>query len=114
VIVMTGMGMGAVCALLAVSVQSEPRVVLALAASMGALGMCEGVFWTTATDIGGRNRGLVAAFMNAFGNAGGLVSPTLTPVLAQSSLGWPGAITVACAIVAAGGFVWCWITPPPK
>jgi hypothetical protein len=52
--------------------------------------------------------------MNAFGNAGGLVSPTLTPVLAQSSLGWPGAITVACAIVAAGGFVWCWITPPSK
>jgi hypothetical protein len=34
-------------------------------------------------------------------------------VLAQSSLGWPGAITVACAIVAAGGFVWYWITPPP-
>jgi ACS family glucarate transporter-like MFS transporter len=75
--------------------------------------MCESVFWTTATDIGGRDRGLAAATMNTFGNAGGLVSPTLTPVLAQSSLGWPGAITVACAIVAAGGFVWCWITPPP-
>ena len=113
VIVMTGMGMGAVGALVAVSVQSEMYVVLALAASMGALGMCESVFWTTATDIGGRNRGLAAAVMNTFGNAGGLVSPTLTPVLAQSSLGWSGAITVACAIVAAGGFVWCWITPPP-
>jgi MFS family permease len=113
VIVMTGMGMGAVGALVAVSVQSELHVVLALAVSMGALGMCEAVFWTTATDIGGRNRGLVAAVMNTFGNAGGLVSPTLTPALAQSSLGWPGAITVACAIVAAGGFVWCWITPLP-
>jgi MFS family permease len=112
--VMAGMGMGAVCALLAVSVQSEPHVVLALAASMGALGLCEGVFWTTATDVGGRNRGFAAAFMNAFGNAGGLVSPTLTPVLAQSALGWSGAIAVACAIVAAGGFVWCWITPPPS
>jgi MFS family permease len=112
-IVMAGMGMGAVGALVAVSVQSEPHVVLALAAAMLALGLCEAVFWTTATDLGGRNRGLAAAVMNAFGNAGGLVSPTLTPVLAQSSLGWPGAITVACAIVAAGGFVWCWITPPP-
>jgi ACS family D-galactonate transporter-like MFS transporter len=112
VIVMTGMGMGAVGALVAVSVQSELYVVLALAVSMGALGLCEAVFWTTATDIGGRDRGLAAAVMNTFGNAGGLVSPTLTPVLAQSSLGWPGAITVACAIVAAGGFVWCWITPP--
>jgi MFS family permease len=111
VIVITGMGMGAVGALIAVSVQSELHVVLALALSMGALGLCEAVFWTTATDIGGRQRGLVAAVMNTFGNAGGLVSPTLTPALAQSSLGWPGAITVACAIVAAGGFAWCWITP---
>jgi hypothetical protein len=51
--------------------------------------------------------------MNACGNAGGLVSPTLRPVLAQSSLGWPGAITAPCAIVAAGGFVWCWITALP-
>jgi MFS family permease len=114
VTVITGMGMGAVGALVAVSVSSELQVVSALAVSMGALGMCEGVFWTTVTDIGGRNRGLAAAFMNTFGNAGGLVSPTLTPVLAQSSLGWPGAITVACAIVAAGGFVWCWITPLPS
>jgi MFS family permease len=114
VIVMTAMGMGAVAALVAVSVQAELHVVLALAVSMGALGLCESAFWTTATDIGGRNRGLVAAFMNAFGNAGGLVSPTLTPVLARSSLGWPGAIAVACAIVAAGGFVWCWITPLPR
>lgn len=113
VIVMTGMGMGAVWALLAVSAESELRVVAALAVSMGALGLCESVFWTTATDLGGRNRGLVAAFMNAFGNAGGLVSPTLTPMLAQSALGWSGAIAVACAIVAAGGFLWCWITPPP-
>jgi MFS transporter, ACS family, D-galactonate transporter len=113
VIVMTGMGVGAVGALVAVSVPSESHILLALAVSMGALGMCEGVFWTTATDMGGRNRGLVAAFMNAFGNAGGLVSPTLTPILARSSLGWPGAIAVACAIVAAGGFVWCWITPVP-
>jgi MFS family permease len=113
VIVMTGMGVGAVGALVAVSGRSELHVVSALSVSMGALGMCEGVFWTTATDIGGRNRGLAAAFMNAFGNAGGLVSPTLTPILAQTSLGSPGAITVACAIVAAGGFVWCWIAPPP-
>jgi len=111
VMVMTGMGMGAIAALVAVSFQSELHVVLALAVSMGALGMCESVFWTTATDIGGRNRGLAAAFMNTFGNAGGLVSPTLTPMLAQSALGWTGAIMVACAIVAAGGFVWSWITP---
>jgi MFS family permease len=111
VVVIVGMGMGAMGALVAVLVQSELHVVLALAVSMGALGMCEGVFWTTATDIGGRNRGLAAACMNALGNAGGLVSPTLTPVLAQSSLGWAGAITVACVIVAAGGLVWCWITP---
>lgn len=112
-IVMTGMGVGALGALAAVSVEGEQSVVLALAVSMGALGICEGVFWTTATDIGGRNRGLAGAFMNACGNVGGLISPTLTPILAKS-LGWGGAITVACAIVALGGLAWCWITPPTQ
>ena len=50
--------------------------------------------------------------MNTGGNIGGLIAPVLTPFLAQS-LGWPGAITVACAICGIGGLVWLLITPTP-
>ena len=111
-IVMTGMGLGAVFGLIGVNVESFVSVSVFLAISMAATGMVEGVFWTTATDIGGKSRGFSGAFMNTGGNIGGLIAPVLTPFLAQS-LGWPGAITVACAICGIGGLVWLLITPTP-
>ncbi len=73
--------------------------------------MVEGVFWTTATDIGGKSRGLSGAFMNTGGNVGGLMSPVLTPIMAQQ-IGWSGSIVVACVISAVGGLVWFLIKPP--
>lgn len=110
-IVMFGMGAGALFGLLGVNVTTQINVAMCLAISMAALGMCEGVFWTTATDIGGQSRGFSGAFMNTGGNVGGLISPVLTPVMAQR-LGWPGAITVACVISGLGGLVWFLIKPP--
>lgn len=110
-IVLTGMGLGAVFGIIAVNVDSFATVAICMAISMAAAGMCEGVFWTTATDIGGQSRGLSGAFMNTGGNIGGFISPVLTPVMARS-LGWPTSIAVACVISAIGGAVWLLITPP--
>lgn len=110
-IVVVGMGFGAFFGLLGVNVTGQINVAMCLAISMAALGMCEGVFWTTATDIGGKSRGFSGAFMNTGGNVGGLISPVLTPVMAQQ-LGWPGSITVACVIAAIGGAVWFTIRLP--
>jgi MFS transporter, ACS family, D-galactonate transporter len=110
-IVMIGMGLGALFALLGVKMTDQWSVAACLALSMGSLGMCEGVFWTTATDIGGKARGFSGAFMNTLGNVGGLISPVLTPVLALT-MGWNGAITVACIIAALGGLMWFVIKPP--
>lgn len=110
-IVLTGMGLGAVFGLIAVNVSGLTSVAVCLAISMGATGMVEGVFWTTATDIGGRSRGLAGAFMNTGGNIGGLMSPVLTPIMAQQ-IGWPGSIAVACVISGIGGLVWFLIKVP--
>ncbi len=112
-VVVFGMGMGAVFALLGVNVTGQINVAMCLAVSMASLGMCEGVFWTSATDIGGKSRGFCGAFMNALGNLGGLVSPVLTPVIAQQ-MGWSGAIAVACIIAAFGGAVWFAIELPER
>ena len=49
--------------------------------------------------------------MNTGGNLGGLISPVLTPAMAQH-IGWPGSIAIACAISGIGGLVWFWIKPP--
>ncbi|MBQ11864.1 MAG: MFS transporter [Planctomyces sp.] len=110
-IVITGMGLGAVFGLIGVNVTGLVNVSVCLAISMAATGMCEGVFWTTATDIGGESRGLSGAFMNTGGNVGGLISPVLTPIIADK-LGWPGAIATACIISGVGGFVWLLIKLP--
>jgi len=110
-IVMTGMGLSATFGLLAVNVSDFWTITALLAVSMSALGICEGVFWTTATDIGGKYRGSSGAFMNCGGNVGGLISPLLTPIIADS-IGWRGAITLACIISGIGGLVWFLITPP--
>lgn len=110
-IVLTGMGLGAIFGVIAVNVTGLTNVTLCLAMSMAAAGMVEGVFWTTATDIGGSSRGLSAAFMNTGGNAGGLISPVLTPIMAQQ-IGWSGSIVVACVISGVGGFIWLLIKLP--
>lgn len=112
-VVMIGMGLGALFALLAVNGTEQSRIVAYLAISMGCLGMCEGVFWTTATDIGGKSGGFSGAFMNTLGNVGGFISPVLTPYMAET-MGWPGAIKVACAIAAFGGALWFVIKPPVR
>ena len=93
------------------NVSSLVCISVCLAISMAATGMCEGVFWTTATDIGGKSRGLSGAFMNTGGNVGGLISPVVTPFIAEE-IGWPGAITVACVISGVGGLVWLLIRLP--
>lgn len=112
-IMMTGMSLAALFGLLGVNVSGQGSVAVCLAIAMGSLGMCEGVFWTTATDIGGQSRGFSGAFMNTGGNVGGLISPVLTPIIAQS-LGWPGAIAVACIMSGIGGLVWFAIRFPAE
>lgn len=104
-VVVVGMGLGALFGLMGVWGTDPGSVTVWLALSMGALGMCEGVFWTTATDLGGSSRGFAGAFMNTWGNVGGLISPTLSPLMAQT-MGWPGVIAVACVISAIGGLLW--------
>jgi MFS family permease len=112
-IVLIGMVFGALFGLLGVSARHEINVAMCLAMSMAALGMCEGVFWTTATDIGGKSRGFSGAFMNTLGNVGGLISPVLTPIMAER-IGWSRSIMVACGIVALGGAVWFMIRLPER
>jgi MFS family permease len=112
-IVITGLILGALFARLGVRMEDYLSVSVCLASSMALLGMCEGVFWTTATDIGGEARGFAGAFLNTIGNVGGFIAPVLTPMLAES-MGWPNAISVACVIAGLGGLIWFVIKPPEK
>ena len=102
---MGGMGLCALLTLVAVNQTKPEQVALFMALAIGAQGMCECTYWTTASEIGGKSRGFSGGFLNAIGNVGGLISPTLTPMLAES-MGWRGAIAIACGVCGFGGLLW--------
>ncbi|MCE9534406.1 MAG: MFS transporter [Planctomycetes bacterium] len=99
------MSLCAVFALLGVSSREPREVVWCFSVAMGALGMCEGIFWTMAPALEPRNGGLACALLNTGGNGIGLLAPIFTPLIGQA-LGWSAAIQVACVLCAIGGLLW--------
>ncbi len=81
-----------------------------LALALGLAASCEGVFWGSAIDIGGRRIGAVGGILNTGGNLGGILSPLVTPLLARHA-GWTWSLHVASLIVLAGVVTWLFIDP---
>lgn len=81
--------------------------------AMASIGACEGPFWTTAAELGGARGGTAAAIMNTGGNAGGVLSPVVTPLLSKY-LGWTGGIALAAVFSLLGAVLWIWIRPPER
>jgi MFS transporter, ACS family, D-galactonate transporter len=105
---LAGMGLSALFAWLGVSAKEPVEVVRLFSLAMGSLGLCEGIFWTTAPVLQKRGGGLACAFLNTVGNAGGLLAPVLTPWIGEE-FGWTPAIAVACFVCGVGAVLWLWI-----
>jgi MFS transporter, ACS family, D-galactonate transporter len=106
-----GMLASAVFLILGLVVQEPKWVAIWFAVSMGSVGLCEGPFWLTAVELGGRNGGSTAAIMNTGGNGIGLVAPMLTPVISEY-LGWQWAFSLAGLVCILGGLCWLGIRQP--
>jgi MFS transporter, ACS family, D-galactonate transporter len=99
---------------------SNPQATIAaFVLSAALLGLCEAAFWNTAVELGGPYGGSAAGLMNTGGNAGGAISPYLTPFLSDliarqygADVGWRLALAVAGIIVFAGGGLWLFVHPP--
>lgn len=90
---------------------TEPRwIVTWFALALAACGASEGPFWTTAIELGGSRGGTAAGICNTGGNAGGLLAPSLTPLLA-GALGWHWAIAFSSLLCILGAVLWIWIVP---
>ena len=72
----------------------------------------EGPFWSTMASLAGDRSGTGGGIMNTGCNLGGLISPMLTPWLAEQ-LGWEPALYVAAALSVAAALLWFGITPAP-
>ena len=116
-----GRGLVPLCGLIASGVAFElgllshnPQVMLAaFAVSAALLGTCEGAFWTTIVELGGRYGGAAGAMMNTGGNIGGTLSPYLTPLLSAlfaerygSEVGWRMSLAVAGGVAIVSALLW--------
>jgi MFS family permease len=85
-------------------------IVLWFTLSLGVLGLCEGSFWTTAVEIGGKRGGTTAAIMNTGGNGIGLLAPIITPWI-SAKVGWTWGIGLGAVIGFLGAACWWGIVP---
>jgi ACS family glucarate transporter-like MFS transporter len=83
-------------------------IVLALGA--GALYLSQSSFWSVTADIAGPSAGTVSGVMNMIGQFGGVVAPSLTPLLA-AEFGWSAAFLVAAGLGVMGSLVWLAVNP---
>ena len=85
-----------------------PRPMMAVAAltACSVLVQCtEAPFWATMTQLSGRRSGVAGGVMNFGSNLGGMVSPALTPWLAER-IGWESALTLTAGLAVLAGLLW--------
>lgn len=105
-----GMLASALFLVLGVFAQTPLAIVTWFALALGAVGLSESPFWTTAIELGGRRGGTTGGIVNTGGNAGGIVAPVLTPWVGQL-FGWPWAISLGSLYCIIGALFWIWIDP---
>jgi MFS family permease len=108
IVPMAGMTAGAILLIIGVLAREPAWITCWFALALGAVGMSEGPFWATATEVGGRRGGSSAALFNTGGNAGGLLAPVVTPWVGES-LGWGYAVGLGGLVCLAGVVAWLWI-----
>lgn len=107
-IAMFGMLVSAGCAWQGISAENPNNVIVLFSLALAALGMCEGIFWTSAPALEPGKGGIAGAFLNTIGNVGGSLAPICTPLIARY-YGWPAALGVACCTSVLGAVLWLWI-----
>jgi ACS family glucarate transporter-like MFS transporter len=83
---------------------------IVLAAGAGALYLSQSSFWSVTADIAGHSAGTVSGVMNMIGQFGGVVAPSLTPLLA-AEFGWSTAFLVAAGLGVVGSLAWLFVNP---
>lgn len=84
------------------------NVLMALAAGASAFALVN--WWATTVDITRRFAGSLAGIMNTAGNLGGVISPTLTPYLAER-FSWMVALSFAAVTALLAGILWFFVRP---
>ena len=100
-------GMGLAGGLIAVGAWADSQAVAIASLSLGAgwLYFTVGAYWSVTTDLSKTHAGTLSGVMNMGANVGGVISPSLTPWLADH-WGWTASLLVAALIALCGGVMW--------
>ncbi len=100
-------GMGLAGGLIAVGAWVDSQTVAIACLSLGAgwLYFTVGAYWSVTTDLSKTHAGTLSGVMNMGANVGGVISPSLTPWLADH-WGWTASLLVAALIALCGGVMW--------
>jgi ACS family glucarate transporter-like MFS transporter len=78
-----------------------------------ALVLCtEGPYWATMTQLSGQRSGIAGGTMNFGSNLGGMISPTLTPWLAER-MEWESALALTAGLAVVAGLLWLGVRVEP-
>jgi ACS family glucarate transporter-like MFS transporter len=83
---------------------------LVLAGGAGALYFAQSAFWALSADVGGASAGVVSGVMNMGSQVGGIVTASLTPVIANA-FGWTASFAVAAVVCLVGAALWLVVNP---
>ena len=109
-VAMAGMAGSGVLISIGAHTASAVLAAVSLAVATALVLSVEGPFWSTVTRMPGGRSGTAGGIMNTGCNVGGLLSPTLTPMLA-ASIGWEPALHVAAALAVLAAALWLGIGP---
>jgi MFS transporter, ACS family, glucarate transporter len=83
---------------------------LILATGAGALYVSQSAFWSMSADLGKNAAGSVSGFMNMGSQFGGVLTASITPLLA-GYFGWPVSFAAAGILAGAGAVAWLFVDP---
>ncbi len=86
-------------------VESQTLAIVCLSLGAGWLYFTVGAYWSVTTDLSKTHAGTLSGVMNTGANAGGVISPILTPWLADH-WGWTASLLFAAFIALGGGLMW--------
>ncbi|MBS1840866.1 MAG: MFS transporter [Acidobacteria bacterium] len=93
--------------------QNTQVAIFVLAGGAGALYLSQSSFWSVTADIGGASSGSVSGFMNMGNQIGGVITASLTPLIA-SWFGWTSAFLVAAVLCLCGALCWLFVDPQKR
>jgi MFS family permease len=110
IVVVGAMIISAVLVCVGSAVTGTLATVLLLCLSLGFAASTDAPYWAAAIDASGKHSGAGSAIFNTGGNLGGMLAPTVTPLLAHW-FGWSAGLYAGGAFVLLGVLVWFFLTP---